>query len=269
MLHVERLAGPPGRPGRLALLHGFTQSAAAWAPVAARLAADGREVVAPDLPGHGRSALVETDLWGAADAVADAVGPATYVGYSMGGRVLLHLALARPEVVQGLVLVSTSAGIDDDAERAARRTADDALAGRVEREGVEAFVRWWLTLPLFATLPADAAAVDARLGGSAAGLASSLRLAGAGTQEPLWHRLADVRAPALVVAGALDAVYAGRAARLVASLGGAAQLVVLDGCGHACHLERPDAFVAALRGWLAADHTATPTARSTPNASTS
>ena len=274
MLHAERWAasptgGPPAaRAGRVALLHGFTQSGAAWGPLAPALAADGFDVVAPDLPGHGGSADVATDLWGAASAVADAVGPAVYVGYSMGGRVLLHLALARPEVVQGMVLVSTTAGIDDADERAARRAGDEALADRVEAEGVEAFVRWWLTLPLFATLPPEAAAIDARLGGSAAGLASSLRLAGTGTQDPLWDRLAAVEVPALVVAGALDVAYVGRARRLAGALGGVTTLRVLDGCGHACHLERPGAFAALLLAWLA-DHTANPAASSTPNTSTS
>ena len=117
-------------------------------------------------------------------------GPATYVGYSMGGRLCLHLALARPETVERLVLVSATAGIEDDDERATRRAADDALATSLERDGVDAFLDGWLAQPMFATL-ADPG-LDDRRRNVAAGLASSLRLAGTGTQQPLWDRLASL-----------------------------------------------------------------------------
>jgi 2-succinyl-6-hydroxy-2,4-cyclohexadiene-1-carboxylate synthase len=247
----------------MALLHGFTQSGAAWAPVAGLL--PGR-LVAPDLPGHGHAAAVAADLWSGAQMVADLVGPATWVGYSMGGRLAIHVALARPDVVTALVLVSTTAGIDDEAERTARRRSDAVLAERVEVEGVEAFVRWWLTLPLFATLPPGAAALEARMGGTAAGLASSLRLAGAGAQEALWDRLGKITVPTLVVAGALDAAYCVRAERLAAAIGGPTTLRIIEGAGHSCHLERPAAFAAVVADWL---HTESPTARRTPKTSTS
>jgi 2-succinyl-6-hydroxy-2,4-cyclohexadiene-1-carboxylate synthase len=148
------------------------------------------------------------------------------------------------------VLVSATAGIDDAGERAARRAADDRLAERVEAEGVEAFVSWWRDRPLFATLPAGSAALESRLGGSAAGLASSLRLAGTGTQEPLWDRLGELTMPVLVVAGALDSAYAERAVRLAEGIGTPATLRILDGAGHACHLEQPDMFSSTLRAWL-------------------
>jgi 2-succinyl-6-hydroxy-2,4-cyclohexadiene-1-carboxylate synthase len=263
-LHAEEWgAGTPV----LGLLHGFTQSGAAWASVAGHLPG---HLVAPDLPGHGRSAAIAADLWAAAGMVAARVGPAVYVGYSMGGRLALHLALAHPEVVQGLVLISATAGIDDPAERAARRTSDEALATRVEEEGVEAFVRWWLTLPLFATLPPEAAAIDSRTGGSAAGLASSLRLAGAGAQQPLWDRLGEITAPALIIAGGLDGPYCDRGRRLAGALGGPTEIEIIDGAGHACHLERPGAVAGALTGWLRHPaQTANPIAKKAPKTSTS
>src|SRR5207244_5173075 len=81
------------------------------------------------------------------------LGPARYVGYSMGGRLCLRLALDRPEVVQRLVLVSASPGIQDDGERAARRDADERLARQIERDGADVFLERWIAQPLFATLP--------------------------------------------------------------------------------------------------------------------
>jgi 2-succinyl-6-hydroxy-2,4-cyclohexadiene-1-carboxylate synthase len=230
------------------LIHGFTQSGASWAPVAAHLA-DRWRLVAVDAPGHGRASEVGADLWDAAALVGATVGRAAYVGYSMGGRVALHLALARPDTVEALVLVSATAGIDDGEERAARRASDEALAARVEAEGLEAFVTWWLDLPLFATLPPAAAALESRLGGSPGGLASSLRRAGTGTQQPLWDRLGELAMPVLVIAGALDEAYRERARRLASGIG-SATLVILPGAGHACHLEAPEAFSEAVGGWL-------------------
>ena len=238
-----------GTGERVVLVHGFTQAAGAWEPLARRLS-QRRQVVAVDAPGHGRSSDVRAGLWDGAALIGEAGGTGTYVGYSMGGRFALHLALAHPALVTRLVLVSATAGIDDPAQRAERRASDEQIAQRVERDGVAGFVRWWLERPLFATLPAEAAAIDSRLGGTPAGLASSLRLAGTGAQEPLWDRLGELHVPVLVMAGALDPAYTVRARRLVDGIGANARLAVIDGAGHACHLERPDAWLAAVEAWL-------------------
>lgn len=234
------------------LLHGFTQSAGSWAPLAERLAAS-HEVVAVDAPGHGGAGEVRAGLWDGAGMIADAGGRGAYVGYSMGGRFAIHVAVAHPELVERLVLVSTTAGIDDPHQRAERAVSDERIAQRVERDGVPAFLDWWLERPLFATLTHDAAGLDSRLGGSAAGLASSLRLAGTGVQEPLWDRLGEITVPVLVVAGELDSAYLARADRLVGAIGANASLAVLSGAGHACHLERPEAWLATVGAWLAGD----------------
>jgi 2-succinyl-6-hydroxy-2,4-cyclohexadiene-1-carboxylate synthase len=112
-------------------------------------------------------------------------------------------------------------------------------------------VEWWLSQPLFATLPARAAGRELRLTNTASGLASSLRLAGAGAQEPLWDRLGSLTMPVLVMAGDLDSTYAAIGRRLVAAIGPNAELVLVSGAGHACHLERPDAFCLNLADFLA------------------
>ena len=246
MLHASRW----GHGDPLVLIHGFTQSGDAWGPVGDGLAAE-HEIVAFDAPGHGRSAAVAADLTAGADLMAEAApARAAWLGYSMGGRFALHVALRHPARVARLVLVSTTAGIDDPSEREARRRDDESLAERAEGEGIEKFVRGWLAQPLFASLPAEAAEIESRLGGTAAGLASSLRLAGTGSQEPLWDRLDRLDMPTLVVAGGLDAKYVGLAHRLVDGIGGNASLHVLPGAGHACHLERPQEFLAVVLPFL-------------------
>jgi 2-succinyl-6-hydroxy-2,4-cyclohexadiene-1-carboxylate synthase len=232
------------------LVHGFTQSARAWGRVGADLAARHR-IIALDAPGHGGSSEVQADLAAGADLMAaTAAEPAAWVGYSMGGRFALHVALRHPDEVRRLVLVSTSAGIEDPAERAARCRSDEVLAERVEDEGLEAFVRWWLAQPLFSTLPAEAAELESRLAGTAAGLASSLRLAGAGTQEPLWSQLSGLSMPVLVVAGGLDSKYVDLGEKLATGIGALARLELIPGAGHACHLERPDLFAGIVGPFL-------------------
>jgi 2-succinyl-6-hydroxy-2,4-cyclohexadiene-1-carboxylate synthase len=238
-----------GSGPRLALVHGFTQDRRCWGPVAADLATD-HEVVRLDAPGHGGSSGVRADLPTAADLVVATAGRATYLGYSMGGRICLHAALARPDAVEALVLVGATGGIDDPAARAARVAADEALARRLEADGLDAFLDHWLSLPLFAGLPAGAAGREARLGNDVAGLAASLRLAGTGTQEPLWDRLGRLDMPVLVTAGAEDAKFATAAERLVACIGDNATLALIPAAGHTAHLEQPGAFLAVVRPWL-------------------
>lgn len=233
---------------RLVFLHGFTQTGRSWDPVACKLA-DRYETHTVDVPGHGASGSLRIDLPAAADWLAEIGGSATYVGYSMGGRLALHLAFAHPALVERLVLVSSTAGIADEAARATRRLEDERRADEIERDGVEAFLERWLALPLFAGLPPDGAGLDERLANTTAGLASSLRLAGAGAQASLWDRLATLTMPVLLVAGDLDTKFVGIAEQMAAAIP-TATLAIVAGAGHVVHVERPDKFVGLLRHWL-------------------
>ena len=230
------------------MIHGFTQTARCWAPIDGHLAH--HDLVLLDAPGHGEAAHLLLNLPDGGQALAEQGGPGTYLGYSMGGRFCLHAALARPDLVERLVLVSATGGIDDDGQRAARRRADETLADHLLAVGVETFVDEWLAQPLFAGLSPERAHRDARLANPADGLASSLRLAGTGTQTPLWSRLPELRMPVLVVAGADDAKFVAAAERLAAGLGSTAELAIIAGAGHTAHLEQPQEFLAALDSWL-------------------
>ncbi len=249
---------PPGRgdgaarrragAGRLALVHGFTQTGRSWDPLRSALMAS-FDVLTPDLPGHGSRSAVRGDLWRAAELLGDECGAASYVGYSMGGRVALHLALARPALVPCLVLVAATPGIADTGERRARRHADEELARSLEDVGVEAFLRSWLGRPLFSGLSAEAAGLDARRQNTAAGLAACLREMGTGAQESLWPRLAELTMPVLVMAGRRDAKFSGLAEQMADRIPDATLALVPD-AGHACHLERPDAFLETVVAFL-------------------
>jgi 2-succinyl-6-hydroxy-2,4-cyclohexadiene-1-carboxylate synthase len=256
--------GPP-----LLALHGFTGSAQTWAPLAEALRGQ-RRVIAPDLLGHGRSAAPRDPARYAPDAQADDLAdllaslegiPAVVLGYSMGARLAILLALRHPRVVRGLILESPSAGIADEDERVRRRRADEALAVRLERDGLAAFVEAWGSQPLFASQSALPGATRARLRAQRLahdprGLAASLRGAGQGAMRPLHDQLGTIRCPVLVIAGALDPVGLARA-RSVADRLPDARLEVIGGAGHAVHLEQPHAFLRLASQELAA--TSSPT----------
>ena len=194
-LHLDRRGSGP----RLVLVHGFTQTRRCWGPAGDALAV-AHEVVTLDAPGHGRSATVRAGLPDCGRLIVEAGGPGTYVGYSMGARFALHAALARPDVVRGLVLLGGTAGIEDAAEREDRRRQDQQTAARLRAEGLETFLDGWLAQPLFAGLPPERAFQAERLENTVDGLASSLEQAGTGAQEPAWDRLGDLAMPVLVLA---------------------------------------------------------------------
>src|SRR5215218_4937081 len=245
--------------GRVVLVHGFTQTLGSWEPVAARLAARWR-VVRVDLPGHGGSGGVRVGFAEAAGLVGEAGGAGVYCGYSLGGRLCLRLALDRPDLVRGLVLVGASPGIADPDARARRRAADEALAAGIERDGVAAFLDRWLAGPLFASLPAEAAGRAERLANTAEGLASALRRLGPGAQAPLWDRLGALRPPTLLVAGAKDAKFTATARRMADAAGGHARVALVPGAGHAVPLERPAELAALVEELLDATRPGRPAA---------
>jgi 2-succinyl-6-hydroxy-2,4-cyclohexadiene-1-carboxylate synthase len=233
----------------LLLLHGFTQTGRGWDEVARHLAGERYRPLAPDLRGHGAAgsrrpidmASVLADVGGLA------AGRFALAGYSMGGRIALHVALAHPRRVTKLVLVSTTAGIENPAERAARRERDEALADWIERHTIADFADRWGAQPLFAgQRPEVAAAARAdRLDNDPRHLAAALRGIGTGAMTPLWERLGELAMPVAVLAGERDAKFVALARRLVDELPHAT-LTVVPGAGHALALEAPAAVAAAI-----------------------
>jgi len=233
---------------RIAFLHGFTETHHHWHTVAHAVAdrVGDTTLVLPDLPGHGLSANDERDIDQTADALARAIGPATYVGYSMGGRVALHAALLDESPVERLVLIGATPGIAHDDER---RRLDDERADHIEQVGVDTFLDEWLAAPLFATLPADPVGLEHRRRNTAAGLAHSLRTAGTGVQRSRWDELDRIGVPVLVIAGELDLKFTDIGRRMTESLPNAT-FVSIAGAGHAAHTERPDEVAEAIADWL-------------------
>jgi 2-succinyl-6-hydroxy-2,4-cyclohexadiene-1-carboxylate synthase len=258
---LRHVVSSDARGPAILFLHGFMGSAADWWGV--RAALDGsHRCLAVDLPGHGASLdLPHPEAYtagGAALGLLDLLDELNIerpvvVGYSMGGRLALYLALRHPERCAGLFLESASPGIEDPAERRARREADEEKARRLESGDFETFLADWYRQPLFASLVRREGLVEkiveARRGNVPGELARSLRGMGTGSQPPLWDELAGLQVPTLAVTGELDEKYVGLASRM-ATLGLRLRTVVVPGVGHSIRVEKPTAYLRLLKDFL-------------------
>jgi 2-succinyl-6-hydroxy-2,4-cyclohexadiene-1-carboxylate synthase len=228
---------------RLRLVHGFTQTAQAWDRVEAHLPRDW-DVQSLEIPDG-------LDFASTAGALGARGGVGTWIGYSMGGRLCLRLALDRPDLVERLVVVSGSPGITSPKDRRARVTRDEGWANDLEREGLAVFIDRWLDQRMFETLPRDAAMIDDRRRGNTVNrLSHQLRELSPGVHEPLWDRLRELKMPVLLVSGQWDRAYTELAEQMAQAIGAAATVAVVEKAGHAVPLERPDELAQCVTSWL-------------------
>lgn len=213
------------------------------------LGSDDLSIHAADLPGHGETRLTPIDVPTTIDATARWLAsfgqPVPLVGYSQGGRMALVTALEHPGLVDRLVLISASPGIEGSAERASRRERDERLADHIEEVGIETFLDEWLDGPITGTAHADDAARrrdrEMRSVNTANGLAAALRGIGQGAQPYVGDRIADLGVPLLTVSGAGDATYT-NLAREMADAAPRGTHVSISGAGHNVILDAPDAL---------------------------
>lgn len=252
------------------LLHGFAGTARCWDGVVAHLPGERYRSLALDLPGHGalghgslgpgavgqgdigqgtRSESPEAiDFDGCVESVL-ARAPERFIlcGYSLGGRIALHVALAAPERVAKLVLVASAPGIEDPIERAKRRDADRELAEQIEAGSIEQFAERWCAQPMFAGDPEPVAALARAdyLRNDPRRLAEALRGLGTGEMSSLWSRLGELSMPVVVLAGNRDEKFQAIAWRMI-ELAPDSRLKIARG-GHRLPLESPTAVAAAIR----------------------
>jgi 2-succinyl-6-hydroxy-2,4-cyclohexadiene-1-carboxylate synthase len=250
----------PRVPENLVLLHGFAGTRRTWDAVIEHLSPERYTPLALDLPGHGDcvvAALAGERAGGRAAGLVTFAGciehvlansPPRFVlcGYSLGGRVGLNVALAAPERVMRLVLVSSTAGIADETERAARRAADEALADDLETRSFAEFMDRWEAQPVFADDPplVHAAMRAEQRRNDPRALAAVLRGIGTGAMPPLWDRLAELQMPVTILVGERDEKFHAPGRRM-AQLLPDAELQIVPG-GHRLPLESPAAVAAAI-----------------------
>ncbi len=245
---------PNGRP--VLFLHGFLGSARDWTEIMRALGPTFR-CLAVDLPGHGGTVRSGSDndyrMGNVARGLDDyltgrGIRSCSVVGYSLGGRLALYLAVKYPARFEKIVLESASPGLKSEADRSRRLAHDDRLASQLERSSFERFLNDWYDQPLFASLKDDAkrfaGIIRRRLKDHAAGrdrsaeLARVLRMLSIARQPSMWKDLPGIRVPVGLIVGELDPKFRGIAAE-IAQLCPSVSVNVVAGAGHNVHCEQP------------------------------
>jgi 2-succinyl-6-hydroxy-2,4-cyclohexadiene-1-carboxylate synthase len=237
-------------PETLVLLHGFGGTHRAWDPVLPELDHARYSPLVPDLRGHGtKSGVRPVSFEGCVgDVLASAPDEFVLCGYSFGGRVAQLVALAAPQRVRRLILVSSSAGITDPERRAARIAEDERFADELESMTIEAYAQRWMAQPIFAGTDPEAARWwhEDLLRNDPVGLAAALRGTGGGAMEPFWERLGELTMPVTIITGARDEKFVAFAQEYRRHLPGA-DVHVIDGAGHGLPREAPRALAELIQ----------------------
>lgn len=239
-----------GAPEALVLLHGFGGTRRMWDGVVAHLDRERYRPLALDLLGHGQaSAHAGPITFDACVAAVLDASPQRFAlcGYSMGGRIAMHVALAAPERVGHLILIASSPGIEDDRRREQRRLVDRRRAEELEREPFANFIERWNAQALFAEDPpcVGALAREDQRRNEPSSLAAAMRGLSTGEMSPLWGRLGELRMPVTILVGDRDAKFRALARRMVESPAYAGDMRLLTG-GHRLPLENPSGVARAI-----------------------
>lgn len=245
---------------RVVFIHGFMGAPQDWLTVAAGLGHPAMGIAipghagAPPLPPGADFATVASAVLAALEAAPIAPRP-VLVGYSMGGRLALYLALRAPERFAGVVIESATAGLAAPHAREARAAHDDALAAELESlatpEAFRDFLEGWYSRPPFETLTdADRASLVVKRGVNLPrSLAAAVRALSVGRQPNLWPEIPGLQVPVLAICGERDQKYRQIAEEMAAASPRIAMQVMAD-CGHNIHFEHPDAYTTVLQGFI-------------------
>lgn len=244
----------------LLLLHGFLGSSSDWNDTINEVF-DDCYTIAVDLPGHGQTVAESDESFRMDQCATDIVSlldelsidKCHIVAYSMGGRLSLFLCTMYPRRFGRVVIASGSPGLKSQGERCSRQAHDETLAQRLESEPLSTFLEQWYRQPLFRTLCKSDEDLNRlvanRLQNNPVGLARSLRMMGTGAQPSLWDELHSITLPVCLIVGELDVKFVKIAIEMTALLP-TAEMSVVNWCGHAVHMEKPQAFKRELRRFL-------------------
>jgi len=246
----------------LIFLHGFTGSANDWNKTA-ELIDDRFNKIAVDLIGHGKSDTPkEVDRYSASSINSQLLdiinhftkGKVILLGYSMGGRAALSFAINHPDKIKGMILESTTTGIEDPAEREERIKSDEELGEYIETNSIENFIDHWMNLEIFGTQKRFSNEQlqklrTKKLHNSPVGLAHSLRGFGTGRMPYLGDKLSSLEFPVLLITGELDSKFSQINQELVNKFSSSYHQIIQN-AGHNVHLEETGRFVGVVNQFL-------------------
>lgn len=254
--HLTRL----GEGSPLVLLHGFAGSIDTWQPISLELAKT-HEVIAIDILGHGKTdATKQVQRYSMKEISLDLnelfrqLGLENFdlLGYSMGGRLALYFAYHYPKRVNRLLLESSSPGLKTEEERTERQAKDCVLAEQILSNGMDWFVRYWQTLPIFMVENCHQGTKQGlnnlhllQKNAVPIGLANSLKGMGTGAQDSLWPVLKEISCKTALICGANDKKFCTINKEMQSMMPNAKQIIVAS-AGHRVHLENPSEFAAVV-----------------------
>ena len=234
----------------LVLLHGFLGSAADWQPVLPALEPH-FHCLALDLPGHGDNRFPLSQGPGFDEVCLHLESQLPHhsfhlLGYSLGGRIALHLAQRRPERLLSLTLESAHPGLKLESDRAQRRQADEQWQQVLQQHSLSDFLERWYRQPVFANLSEQAREkmIEARLGNDANTLAALYHNTGLGWQQDMSQLLAKLTIPVHYLCGREDSKFVALGMEMD-SLGLLTSLHSFP-CGHNVHRACPAPFADTL-----------------------
>ena len=261
-LNIEEFRNSSSSKNYLFFLHGFSGSSSDWNEIIPRINNDFK-IFAVDLVGHGQSdspddvslyttkSMVE-QLYQVIKKITEE--KIILAGYSMGGRAALSFKANHPEIIKGLILESSSAGIIDEQQRLERIQSDEKLAQFIENHSMEEFVDYWMNIDLFKSqknLPKSILTNvrKSKLKNNKTGLANSLRGFGQGIMPHLHNDVKNISIKTLLISGELDLKYA-KINYELSKLFSHAQHITIKNAGHNIHLEQPSSFANVINNFL-------------------
>ncbi|KAI7754357.1 hypothetical protein M8C21_006045 [Ambrosia artemisiifolia] len=248
----------------IVFLHGFLGTSEDWIPIMKAMSASSR-CIAFDLPGHGGSKMhTNNDMDQGANLSMKVVAgilhklllilttsKVTVVGYSMGARIALYIALRCNYMVKGAVLISGSPGLDNEVKRKVRSVKDDFLACAIISYGLDLFIETWYSGELWRSLrshPQFNQIVASRMKhNDVQALAKALSDLSTGRQPSLWDDLKHNKSPLLLIVGDRDEKFKKIGHSMCLKLEEGKDdsvkhlhtLVKIPDSGHAVHIENP------------------------------
>ncbi len=244
----------------LILLHGFLGSQMDWLEFIPSLNKH-FSILAFDLPGHGSSINLNKRQYNFRDCAQEIVGVIRQqrtnhcflLGYSLGGRLSLYLALTFPKMFQKLILESASPGLLMRSRRQQRIRTDRQWIKILKTQGLRYFLKKWYRQPIFDSVQKNyrrlRTLINTRMKNKPQELIYSLRGMGLGAQPSLWHHLKRLSIPTLCITGGLDQKIQ-TLAQVMAQHSPRIQVTILPDSGHNIHFENPKIFLQKIIPFL-------------------
>jgi len=241
-------------------LHGFLGSSSDWQNIINNYFSN-YYCIAVDLPGHGLSEIDESansyDIENTAKYIVELiqshnVKKCNLLGYSMGGRIAIYLAIYYSEYFDKIVIESAQPGIKDKIERMKRKNHDQILAENLESKSFHDFLDSWYNQSIFKTLKKHnnfANLRKSRLNNNPRNLAKSLLEIGAGVQPSLWQDLKKIENDCLLIAGEFDTKYQTIFSKMHKEIF-SSKFIIIKNAGHNIHVENPDEFTKIVKKHL-------------------